>query len=173
MMAALISIHMPHTWHDDSAVLLGILFIPISIHMPHTWHDTEVPVMLTLVKIISIHMPHTWHDLYIACNAAARRLFQSTCHIRGMTVDVVRQLNTTRGFQSTCHIRGMTFLRPSCYASCLFQSTCHIRGMTLRKLDPGTKFCISIHMPHTWHDPVRRADRRGRGNFNPHATYVA
>ena len=33
-----ISIHMPHTWHDDNAVV-NALQNNISIHMPHTWHD--------------------------------------------------------------------------------------------------------------------------------------
>ena len=58
----LISIHMPHTWHDvlvaDDCVLLGI-----SIHMPHTWHDTLQQSLEDAVRI-SIHMPHTWHDMF-------------------------------------------------------------------------------------------------------------
>ena len=34
----IISIHMPHTWHDDF-VRYGSQTPAISIHMPHTWHD--------------------------------------------------------------------------------------------------------------------------------------
>ena len=34
----------------------------ISIHMPHTWHDTEDRPSYDFENI-SIHMPHTWHDL--------------------------------------------------------------------------------------------------------------
>ena len=33
----------------------------ISIHMPHTWHDL-IPVYAAVRVHISIHMPHTWHD---------------------------------------------------------------------------------------------------------------
>ena len=36
---------------------------------------------------ISIHMPHTWHDVAEILYPTARSAFQSTCHIRGMTVD--------------------------------------------------------------------------------------
>ena len=35
---------------------------------------------------ISIHMPHTWHDPIAAVLTAKATIFQSTCHIRGMTV---------------------------------------------------------------------------------------
>ena len=56
----MISIHMPHTWHD--AEYVGTLVIwYISIHMPHTWHD-GIYYNKALIAIISIHMPHTWHD---------------------------------------------------------------------------------------------------------------
>ena len=78
-----ISIHMPHTWHDcpSCACCCGR---SISIHMPHTWHDlvTKEDVPHTL---ISIHMPHTWHDSIRPAARSLRDLFQSTCHIRGMT----------------------------------------------------------------------------------------
>ena len=33
----------------------------ISIHMPHTWHD-YIRNELDRLPFISIHMPHTWHD---------------------------------------------------------------------------------------------------------------
>ena len=32
---------------------------------------------------------------------------------------------------------------------------------------------ISIHMPHTWHDRAMAAGSTGQRHFNPHATYVA
>ena len=34
----------------------------ISIHMPHTWHDAAAVKVIELLSSISIHMPHTWHD---------------------------------------------------------------------------------------------------------------
>ena len=40
--AKLISIHMPHTWHDYAVILVQLRVI-ISIHMPHTWHDVRLP----------------------------------------------------------------------------------------------------------------------------------
>ena len=56
-----ISIHMPHTWHDDT-VISALSMQPISIHMPHTWHDLHYHVNQP-PHLISIHMPHTWHDV--------------------------------------------------------------------------------------------------------------
>ena len=43
------------------ALLLPLPCDVISIHMPHTWHDMQ---NVTFVQFggISIHMPHTWHD---------------------------------------------------------------------------------------------------------------
>ena len=78
---------------------------------------------------ISIHMPHTWHDTmyYNRCRQTSR--FQSTCHIRGMTLTGVIRLWYM-----------------------LFQSTCHIRGMTASNRLRYRQTDISIHMPHTWHD---------------------
>ena len=38
------------------------LQLVISIHMPHTWHDVELAAR-QVFRIISIHMPHTWHDV--------------------------------------------------------------------------------------------------------------
>ena len=35
--------------------------VNISIHMPHTWHDNKLD-RRAMDKFISIHMPHTWHD---------------------------------------------------------------------------------------------------------------
>ena len=51
---------------DLHAELLRKLII--SIHMPHTWHDVFL-VFLAPHGIISIHMPHTWHDL-VSYNSA-------------------------------------------------------------------------------------------------------
>ena len=34
----------------------------ISIHMPHTWHDVPDSRPRSTDTLISIHMPHTWHD---------------------------------------------------------------------------------------------------------------
>ena len=56
----------------------------ISIHMPHTWHDVTRPVIIAGL-VISIHMPHTWHDITSVAVTAGPKKFQSTCHIRGMT----------------------------------------------------------------------------------------
>ena len=81
-----ISIHMPHTWHD-ALKDLEARGVVISIHMPHTWHDVVRGQQNTLV-LISIHMPHTWHDNFFAPILRSRRLFQSTCHIRGMTYNL-------------------------------------------------------------------------------------
>ena len=87
----------------------------------------------------------------MACNAAVSRSFQSTCHIRGMTV--LRGIASIHVlFQSTCHIRGMTSCAHGVSARLLFQSTCHIRGMTSAQHRSGLRNSISIHMPHTWHD---------------------
>ena len=61
----------------------------ISIHMPHTWHDVACAVSIWAAISISIHMPHTWHDTDGITSAALMLSFQSTCHIRGMTVDSV------------------------------------------------------------------------------------
>ena len=36
----------------------------ISIHMPHTWHD-ELEKSIIRTSLISIHMPHTWHDIFL------------------------------------------------------------------------------------------------------------
>ena len=102
-----------------------------------------------------------------------RLKFQSTCHIRGMTISRTRRI-VAYSFQSTCHIRGMTsrgrYHRPPApisihmphtwhdYAAWadavrkIFQSTCHIRGMTHDEKHPDDVATISIHMPHTWHD---------------------
>ena len=105
---------------------------------------------------------------------ACSLLFQSTCHIRGMTCitpmpapfrgisihmphtwhDLSIPPNTSSMilFQSTCHIRGMTRTAFSCASSKQFQSTCHIRGMTATYCVTCASKKISIHMPHTWHD---------------------
>ena len=56
-----ISIHMPHTWHDAENFIARV-FSDISIHMPHTWHDADVLHNVDRPVVISIHMPHTWHD---------------------------------------------------------------------------------------------------------------
>ena len=56
----IISIHMPHTWHDFPYEDFRYLLL-ISIHMPHTWHDEADRLTRTIAQI-SIHMPHTWHD---------------------------------------------------------------------------------------------------------------
>ena len=78
--------------------------------------------------------------------------FQSTCHIRGMTHCVTAH-KMIKLFQSTCHIRGMTPETDPYGLVTKFQSTCHIRGMTGTDVKPDVKPGISIHMPHTWHDP--------------------
>ena len=105
-----ISIHMPHTCHIRGMTNSGcssILVLNISIHMPHTWHDYAAWAD-AVRKIISIHMPHTWHDVTEKSSTVTGMLFQSTCHIRGMTCRSVSSALLVFPFQSTCHIRGMT-----------------------------------------------------------------
>ena len=126
--AFVISIHMPHTWHDR-AMLYGDWDVFISIHMPHTWHD-DWRKERAEVGEISIHMPHTWHDLEGENILDPDYKFQSTCHIRGMTAFSRTRSTGRPRFQSTCHIRGMTALFSSWTGRFRFQSTCHIRGMT-------------------------------------------
>ena len=63
----------------------------ISIHMPHTWHDFLCGQKLA-DEIISIHMPHTWHDWSRKAQNKEPVQFQSTCHIRGMTPQEQTQL---------------------------------------------------------------------------------
>ena len=110
----------------------------ISIHMPHTWHDIT-PGTPQQPVIISIHMPHTWHDTLSSFTTSMVSLFQSTCHIRGMTVWTLRIFADKHisihmphtwhdapikaiiadrvEFQSTCHIRGMTVSHPGHHSS--------------------------------------------------------
>ena len=47
---------------------------------------TIAPEIGSMRLKISIHMPHTWHDVFARYISAAA-LFQSTCHIRGMTIE--------------------------------------------------------------------------------------
>ena len=46
---------------------------------------TDAPALERLVCTISIHMPHTWHDRTRKAGNEENVVFQSTCHIRGMT----------------------------------------------------------------------------------------
>ena len=46
----------------------------ISIHMPHTWHDHDYAPAEREAKI-SIHMPHTWHDSPTVSPAQAKKDF--------------------------------------------------------------------------------------------------
>ena len=96
--------------------------------MPHTWHDTLQQSLEDAVRI-SIHMPHTWHD-----------------------ASSTKSARSTKSFQSTCHIRGMTIRTSATRLPRIFQSTCHIRGMTVNATAVAERLAISIHMPHTWHD---------------------
>ena len=147
--AFIISIHMPHTWHDVVVFLLTRTVVFQSTC--HIRGMTQPDVDFGILHFISIHMPHTWHD-------AARR----------------PPITADRRFQSTCHIRGMTWGHPPSATSPFpFQSTCHIRGMTMFVDYEYGLFDISIHMPHTWHDPFRRKSGLRLVYFNPHATYVA
>ena len=82
---SIISIHMPHTWHDAFVVVKAVVIVQISIHMPHTWHDIFDAAKVNGRLAISIHMPHTWHDVLNEIPDFGEQLFQSTCHIRGMT----------------------------------------------------------------------------------------
>ena len=172
MRNGVISIHMPHTWHDHYALVNRHSRGCISIHMPHTWHDApstsacsswnrfqstcHIRGMTRSVSCararlsISIHMPHTWHDVIVHFQF---RQFVISIHMPHTWHDHGRRRRggCITAFQSTCHIRGMTRTAFSCALSKQFQSTCHIRGMTQRQ----------------YHDTP------GQRHFNPHATYVA
>ena len=56
----LISIHMPHTWHDARLYRRCRTRLPISIHMPHTWHDG------TLNKVFAGQTNFNPHATYVA-----------------------------------------------------------------------------------------------------------
>ena len=98
-------------------------------------------------------MPHTWHDVLHYHVNQPPHLFQSTCHIRGMT----------RWAFSSVHAQGISIHMPHTwhdfaqssanFFAIPFQSTCHIRGMTTAVCSNQHAQQISIHMPHTWHDP--------------------
>ena len=47
---------------------------------------THTGMLLHIRHRISIHMPHTWHDVPATLVDILEISFQSTCHIRGMTV---------------------------------------------------------------------------------------
>ena len=82
--------------------------------------------------------------------------FQSTCHIRGMTIGVVRLspvYNISIHMPHTWH-DGAGRVWSRCHRP--FQSTCHIRGMTPDVQEAIDTVQISIHMPHTWHDGIAR-----------------
>ena len=76
------------TCHIRGMTLHGLVDAPlhggISIHMPHTWHDGP-SLFASVSGSISIHMPHTWHDRKAVPVPPSVPIFQSTCHIRGMT----------------------------------------------------------------------------------------
>ena len=54
-----ISIHMPHTWHDDVHDIQPY-DMDISIHMPHTWHDE------TDLYEVTAHRDFNPHATYVA-----------------------------------------------------------------------------------------------------------
>ena len=70
----------------------------ISIHMPHTWHDVRRKLENCFAHNISIHMPHTCHDNTVGLSYGIYALFQSTCHIRGMTFMGHKSIATTTHF---------------------------------------------------------------------------
>ena len=144
---------------------------------------------------ISIHMPHTWHDTDTRCRSCTRKTFQSTCHIRGMTIRC-RVLRAGKiisiHMPHTWHDHQQHALFVVGGISIHMPHTWHDSAA----LPVCSPTAISIHMPHTWHD--RRCARRGRSRpsisihmphtwhdqnqsrflppafyFNPHATYVA
>ena len=47
----------------------------ISIHMPHTWHDNPQCSNYKQVVKISIHMPHTWHDRWLYLDLSGQAHF--------------------------------------------------------------------------------------------------
>ena len=166
-----ISIHMPHTWHDNNSVHL--------IHPPFvfqsTCHIRGMTYALLLLHVqpwISIHMPHTWHDihewnllwLYLNFNP----------HATYVAWHLTQNHNTTiHNFNPHATYVAWPSIKPLLDLLKIFQSTCHIRGMTGNTAGSAQKKYISIHMPHTWHDPRVPWGCPARSYFNPHATYVA
>ena len=167
-----ISIHMPHTWHDYAAWADAVRKI-ISIHMPHTWHDLPSSSVVHPFRFISIHMPHTWHDRIMQNVTFVPFGFQSTCHIRGMTVFMHSQMQ----------MRTISIHMPHTWHDLLAtrQNGVIIISIHMPHTWHDVFFCpaaliqalISIHMPHTWHDRYLLQYRTDCDNFNPHATYVA
>ena len=143
----------------------------ISIHMPHTWHDGK-QYLGQRDTVISIHMPHTWHDVNTFAFYSAIRKFQSTCHIRGMTItEFFDHLGRVISIHMPHTWHDPTLVCPffnfiiSIHMPHTWHDVC---------LQPcRARFRISIHMPHTWHDGLPLRLCALRPNFNPHATYVA
>ena len=126
-----------------------------------------------LFEIISIHMPHTWHDGATRTYAATEAVFQSTCHIRGMTSLPGLRSYTTK---ISIHMPHTWHDGSPCGPRRLHAISIHMphtwhdgrQVCTLRH-----QFDISIHMPHTWHDHIDTKKAPRLIDFNPHATYVA
>ena len=144
----------------------------ISIHMPHTWHDDS----RTHGTARTDKFQSTCHIrgmTIFSCFFDAGKVFQSTCHIRGMTIKNNAHWRQPV-FQSTCHIRGMTTSKCNSTACSLFQSTCHIRGMTavIREIHiHAVQFQSTCHIRGMTTDKDHA--KCAFTYFNPHATYVA
>ena len=162
--------------------------------MPHTWHDARL-VEKTHYSFISIHMPHTWHDPTLECfslwlanfnphatyvawlsippNTSSMILFQSTCHIRGMTLR--GHSRSAPGHHFNPHATYVAWpppVRQIRQAMTISIHMPHTWHDGICKIHFRSRF-ISIHMPHTWHDRASVRARLRSGYFNPHATYVA
>ena len=173
-LASYISIHMPHAWHDpphlhrqnarrkfqSTCHMRGMTSIAVTEYRFITYFNPHATCVAWLGRQ---HLtPHDEKDfnphatcvawLCHACEFACADLFQSTCHMRGMT-SLKPYTFMHCSFQSTCHMRGMTIATRSRCIVPSFQSTCHMRGMTLTWIPiVFAPEIISIHMPHAWHD---------------------
>ena len=118
---------------------------------------------------ISIHVPLAGHDCryryrYInifdfnpRAPCGARHQHKSRC-------------GCTFLFQSTCPLRGTTINGDiDQYDDMIFQSTCPLRGTTQEFLMPPQRLDISIHVPLAGHDKITSAGGLRSLDFNPRA----
>ena len=98
-------------------------------------------------------MPHTWHDMSRIGILSRSRIFQSTCHIRGMTHllgHICVQLVISIHMPHTWHdFKAALFLVDFPPISIHMPHTWHDDVIGRPNLSDES---ISIHMPHTWHD---------------------
>ena len=169
-----ISIHVPLAGHDGVRGRLDGFDAQISIHVPLAGHDPKERRILSVQTEISIHVPLAGHDIGVGsllsktrhfnprapCGARlslwvlalARFLFQSTCPLRGTTLNrqgLFFRLRISIHVPLAGHddVAAGLLLRKEA-----FQSTCPLRGTTgfLQTGEPYSH--ISIHVPLAGHD---------------------